>query len=204
MAGRPKGTGGQATMLAQNEIQRVNRWLASTRYEHRNRAIFFLGLGSGMRISEIVGLLIKDVMPYDEILDAIVLEKHRTKSKHSRTVFITEQARHFLQIYLDKRRQSEMLNVNSPLFPSQKNPRQPLSANAATHLLRKILAEAGVANASSHSMRRTHGNTLRRNGADLKLIQEQLGHASIQTTAIYFSVTPEERKNAIKNMKFKT
>ena len=92
-----------------------------------------------------------------------------------------------------KQTETEELELNAPLFPSQKNPKNPLSPNAATKLLKKMFQDAGVGNASSHSMRRTHGDTLRRNGADLKLIQEQLGHANIQTAAIYFGISDEER-----------
>ena len=201
---RPKGTGGQATKLSEAEIRRVDRCLTGTRYEHRNRAIFFLGLGSGMRISEIVGLTIKDVMPHGEVLDEIVLEKHSTKGKKSRTVFLTEQAVEFLKFYIEQRiEQGEVLLPETPIFPSQRDRRKPLLPNAGTHLMRQIFADSGVANASSHSMRRTHGDTLRQNGADLKLIQTQLGHANIQTTAIYFDVTEEERKARIRKLKFK-
>lgn len=203
MSGRPKGTGGQAKKLTDSEIRRIDRCLIGTRHEIRNRAIFFLGLGSGMRISEIASLTIKDVMPHGELLEEIVLEKHSTKSKRSRTIFITQQAFEILQDYIDQRMEAEELDLNSPLFPSQKNPKKPLSPNAATKLLKKMFEDAGVGNASSHSMRRTHGDTLRRNGADLKLIQDQLGHANIQTTAIYFGISDEERKGAIRGMRFK-
>ena len=61
---------------------------------------------------------------------------------------------------------------------------------------------AGVANASSHSLRRTHANELRRTGADLKLIQEQLGHRSLATTERYFDVDPLEKAAAMAKLRF--
>jgi site-specific recombinase XerD len=59
-----------------------------------------------------------------------------------------------------------------------------------------------VANASSHSLRRTHANTLRRNGADLMIIKEQLGHASLAITQRYFETDPMEVQAAVDTLKF--
>ena len=58
------------------------------------------------------------------------------------------------------------------------------------------------ANASSHSLRRTHANTLRRTGVDLKVIQEQLGHSSLAVTERYFEVDPIEQQRAIEQLRF--
>ena len=74
MAGRPKNTGGQAEELSPEEIRRIDRCLAGTLCEHRNRALLYMGLGSGMRIDEIVKLKIRDIAPHGKILSRIVLE----------------------------------------------------------------------------------------------------------------------------------
>ena len=63
--------------------------------------------------------------------------------------------------------------------------------------LKRMFAVAGVEHASSHSPRRMHANTLRRNGVDLKVIQEQLGHSSLAVTERYFDVDPLEQQRAI-------
>ncbi len=199
MPGRPKGTGGKAQELALGEIRRIDKCLAGTRHELRNRALFYLGLGSGMRVDELVGLRVYDVMPHaPKLLSRVVLEKHRTKSKRARTVVVSDQARKFLKTYLDTR----LLQPDAPLFPSQMRPDKPMTTNNAIKLLKKMFVDAGVANASSHSLRRSHANTLRRRGVDLMLIKEQLGHSSLATTQRYFHADPIEVLAAVGPLKF--
>jgi integrase/recombinase XerD len=202
MAGRPKGSGGQAKELSREEIKRIDQCLGKTVHELRNRALFFLGLGSGMRIAEMCQLLISDIVSLKkriEILPAIVLEKHSTKSKRSRTVYISKQANLALRNYLESR---SHLQEKDPLFPSQMNRNQSLKANTAIITLSKMFKAAGIRHASSHSLRRTHANALRRNGVDLKIIQEQLGHSSLATTERYFQVDPIETRKAVEGLKF--
>jgi integrase/recombinase XerD len=196
---RPQGSGGTAKELTAQEIKRIDKCFAETRYEHRNRAIFFLGLGSGMRISEIVNLRIKDVRPYGKLVDELVLEKHSTKAKKSRTVAISDQAQKHLQTWLDSR---DDLEHDSPLFPSQKYPRRPMGTNYAVQLMSKIFKDAVVPNASSHSMRRTLINRMDKNGERIKVIQEQVGHTNLSTTQKYLEVTPDEKRRAVRNLKF--
>lgn len=199
---RPRGSGGQAKELTSIEIQRISRYLFGTRFERRDRAIFYLGLGSGMRISEIVGLTVGDVFPFGKVLEEVRLEKHSTKSKRSRTVSLSRQARQYLDEYLKERFGEDEPDAELPLFPSQRNPREAITPNKAARRLSRLFEEAGVANASSHSMRRTFGNTLRRNGIDLKIIQELLGHASIATTERYLGVGDVEKSSAVRDLKF--
>jgi len=202
MAGRPKGTGGKAEELTKPEIRRIDKCLSGTTHELRNKALFYLGLGSGMRISEIVSLTIQDIRPHQILLNRIVLQKHSTKSNKSRTVTITQQALDSVQDYLQFRELSQILQPQDPLFPGQKDPRKPITPNGAKIVLKKMFQDAAVPNASSHSLRRTHANSLRRLATDLLIIQEQLGHSSLATTQRYFQVDPIEVQNAIDKLKF--
>jgi integrase/recombinase XerD len=152
-----------------------------------------------MRISEMVNLRIKDIYPYGKLVDELVLEKHATKTNQSRTVAISEQAQKHLQAWLDSR---DDLEEESPLFPSQKHPRRPMRTNYAVQLMSKIFEDAGVANASSHSMRRTLINRMDQNGARVKVIQEQVGHANLSTTQKYLEVSPDEKRRAVRGLKF--
>ena len=200
MNGRPRGTGGKAEELTTDEIRRIDKCLTGTRNKLRNRALLYLGLGSGMRISEMIRLHIKDVAPKGRVKSRIVLEKHSTKSKKSRTVAVSKQAVKYLQEYINDSK--ERPDPIAPLFPSTRKPNKPMSETNAIVTLKKMFLAAGVENASSHSLRRTHANTLRRQGADLKVIQEQLGHSSLAVTERYFSVDPLEVERAINGLKF--
>ncbi len=200
MAGRPKGTGGLAKELSASEIQRIDKCLVGTTFEQRNRALFFLGLGTGMRIAELCGLLVRDVAPHGKVLRQIVLERHSTKSRPSRTVHVSRQAVTHLRAYLQTR--EVLQKPRDPVFPSRSRSDRPITANTAIQILTALFKLADVAHASSHSLRRTHANMLRRNGADLKIIQEQLGHSSLATTERYFVVDPLEKSRAIDKLWF--
>ena len=138
-----------------------------------------------MRIGELVGLDIRDIAPQGRVQPRVVLEKHSTKSGKSRTVDLSEQAVSVLQVYL-RHRFLPPAKPQGPLFPSQKSARRPMSKTQASLILKKAFAAAGVEGTSSHSLRRTHANALRRRGVDMAIIQEQLGHASLAIRGLRF------------------
>lgn len=78
-----------------------------------------------------------------------------------------------------------------------------MSPNAAVQLIGKIFKAAGVENASSHSLRRTWANKMRRdNGADMFLIQQLLGHSSLATTQKYFVFCSIHAKSVVGKLRF--
>ena len=201
MAGRPKGTGGQAEELARAEVTRISKCLAGTRHELRDRAMLYLGVGSGMRIGELSQLRVGDIRGADgRLLSRVVLEKHSTKSKRSRTVAISSQALGHVRRYLESRNPAP--GDDEALFPSQRSHQRPMTTNHAVAVIKKMLEEAGVENASSHSLRRTHAANLRRNGTDLEIIRRQLGHRSLATTQRYLGVDPIEVAAAVEGLRF--
>ena len=209
---RPRGSGGKAKALTHEEIKRVDRCLTGTSTEERDRLLLYLGLGSGMRIGELTQLTIGHVAPFGAVLDQIILEKHTTKEGRSRTVFLSPQAIQQLKIYLahirtisSVRRLEERkggLSGSFPLFWSKKKLFNSVTPNTGAKILSRMFKQAAVHGASSHSLRRTHANNLRRSGADLKLIQEQLGHSSLAITERYFEVDPLEKKAALAKLRF--
>jgi len=198
---RPSGTGGKAEELARDQIRRLDRCLTGSRTELRDRALIYLGLGSGMRIGELAQLRWEDVAPAGKVLSRIVLEKHSTKSGESRTVAISAQAREHLLKYRQSLSSSSE-RPSGPVFPHRVHPTLPMGSNGACKLLTRLFTQAGIPNASSHSLRRTHANALRRQGVDLKVIQEQLGHSSLSTTERYFVVDPLEKQRAVDLVRF--
>jgi integrase/recombinase XerD len=209
---QPRRPRGKAKALSHEEIVRVDRCLSGTKTEHRDRLLLYLGLGSGMRIGELCQLTTGHVAPFGRVLDEIVLDKHTTKEGRSRTVFLSPQAIQQLKAYLAYLpsiprverliKREGALPLTFPLFSSVNRPFHPLSPNAGVKILSRMFEQAAVSGASSHSMRRTHANNLRRSGADLKLIQEQLGHSSLTITERYFDVDPLEKKAALARLRF--
>lgn len=189
---RPKGTGGQAKALTPQEINKISMEFTGV-HETRNRALFYWGLGTGMRISEIVNLRWADVAPHGRVLDEVVLEKHGTKGKRSRVVSVSAQAQQYMQHFLKEKGKGEYVFVGS---------RGALTPKSAGEIIKQAAISAGISNVTSHSLRRTHATWLRRKGVDLKIIQEQLGHRRLTTTAEYLSVDPVEKTEAVKDLYF--
>lgn len=205
--GRPVGSGGQARELHPEEVKRVLQCAVGTQNKVRNCSLFLLGLGSGMRIGEIVGLKVADVFPYGEVLPSVILEKHSTKSGKSREVFISNQARQELEEWLDQHHPQRFRDADTfleaPLFPSAKGGGLAhLAPSSANRALKKMMVDAGIVGASSHSMRRTHAQTLRRAGADLTVIKEQLGHSSLAITGRYMGASSIEKAQVVGGVKF--
>lgn len=81
-------------------------------------------------------------------------------------------------------------------FPSSTSDRDHLGAPAVTARIRRLFARLGIEGAT-HRARHTYGTMLLRNGANLRVVQELMRHASLSTTAVYLGVDDDERRTAI-------
>ena len=145
----------------------------------RDRAILEVLYGCGCRVSELCGL---DVMDLDPSEATLLL---RGKGRKQRMVPVGEPALEAVGLYLRAGR-SELLgkSSNAALFLNQRGGR--LSRVSVWSLLKKAGAAAGLPEAlSPHTLRHTYATHLLEGGADLRIVQELLGHADIGTTEIY-------------------
>jgi integrase/recombinase XerD len=109
---------GQAKVLTDREIKKILLYIAARSHATRNRCMFLLTHGSGMRVGEVAALRICDVLRKDgQIKDEIRLSAEQTKGAIARTVFVNEKLRVELQSYADtlKTRDSQWA-----FFPLQK------------------------------------------------------------------------------------
>jgi integrase/recombinase XerC len=154
----------------------------------RDQALFELMYGAGLRVGEIVALDVRD-------LDLVRGEvRVWGKGGKERVVPLPKAARDALRAYLDERRAPGVLA--EPLFVSLNAARgakpQRLGARDARRRLRKRALEAGLAGRiHPHRMRHSYATHLLDMGADLRAIQELLGHASLSTTQRYTAVSAE-------------
>lgn len=182
----------QARVLSDHEVKRVLRAISVRRHAFRDRAMFLLGLYSGMRAIELSALRICDVLTRDgEIKDTIHLSKEQTKGKKGRSVVIGKKAREEIKRFLLERFGTQDLqpilltDTMRPLFVTQKSPRHGFSANTLAGHFCQLMREARIDGASSHSMRRTFITNLADKGVSVHILQALAGHANIQTTARY-------------------
>jgi tyrosine recombinase XerC len=149
----------------------------------RDRAILETFYSTGMRISELVGLSIPDI----DFISGII--KVMGKGKKERIVPIGECAIKAIRQYLDKRKkQSDALFLN-------KNGRR-ITDRGVRGIVAKYIRLASLRQGvSPHTLRHSFATHLLNRGADLRSVQELLGHANLSTTQIYTHLTTERLKS---------
>ena len=151
----------------------------------RGRAILETLYSTGMRVGELTGMNLEHL---DEISGTVMV---RGKGKKERLCPIGETALRAIRAYL--RRRPKQLRVPYALFVSQKGTR--LTVRQVDRLLVQYVRAAGLpATISPHSLRHSFATHLLEHGADLRSVQELLGHASLSTTQMYTHVTAQRLK----------
>jgi integrase/recombinase XerC/integrase/recombinase XerD len=172
-------------VLARDEIAGLlDRIPARTPLEVRDRALFELAYSSGLRADEIVSLDLDGIDFESEIA------RVTGKGNKTRLVPIGEPAQAALRRYLDVGRHAlGPAREETALFVSRRGRR--LSASDVRRRLNKWVREAALAGRiSPHTLRHSFATHLLEGGADLRSIQELLGHSSVSTTQIYTRVEP--------------
>ncbi len=143
---------------------------------------------SGLRVSELVGLDLQDILPGQRTLRVL------GKGRKERLVPYHAQASDVLEAYLVQRTvflASRALPATPALFLNQRGGR--LTSTSVRTLLRRALEDAAVrARVSPHALRHSFATHLLNRGMDLRAIQELLGHASLSTTQRYTHLGLEE------------
>jgi site-specific recombinase XerD len=194
-----KQTGeGNLTFLRPHEIERILQAPnTSTPEGVRDRAIMETFFSSGMRISELASLNIEDVAALKRAGDQVkTLELPIVgKGKRTRAVFLSPHACASIRAYLTARGPDD----HKPLFLNShtKNPEsRRLSVRAIQMLISRYARAAGLAKKiTPHTLRHTYATDLLSRGADLRSVQELLGHKNIATTQLYTHVTDKRLRD---------
>jgi site-specific recombinase XerD len=148
----------------------------------RDAAILEMFYSTGVRLSELAGMNVEDVDVYTETVKVL------GKGRKQRLCPMGEPAVKAVQRYRSKAGVHD-----GPLFRSKVGKR--LTVQAITDIVKKYCRLAGVpVNVTPHKFRHSFATHLLDNGADLRSVQELLGHASLSTTQIYTHVTTERMK----------
>ncbi|HKN58002.1 MAG TPA: site-specific tyrosine recombinase XerD [Gemmatimonadaceae bacterium] len=151
----------------------------------RDRAMLELAYGAGLRVSEWISLSVRDVMLQDHLVRVF------GKGAKERLVPIGRRAIGAIAIYLrELRPKLEKGEGKGILFLNARG--QPLSRMGAWKILRKYVDQAGITKpVSPHTLRHSFATHLLEGGADLRAVQEMLGHVDISTTQIYTHIDRE-------------
>ncbi|MBX3244377.1 MAG: site-specific tyrosine recombinase XerD [Acidobacteria bacterium] len=156
----------------------------------RDRAILELMYACGLRVSEVVGLQTKEID-----VDMGILTTTGKGSK-TRRVPIGSSAVEWLKSWLSRRRQIENIDVTN-LFVNSLG--KPLNRQLIYTMIREYAEKCGFEGVSPHTIRHSFATHLVQNRADIRSVQQMLGHADISTTQIYTHITDAHLKRAYDN-----
>ena len=157
-----------------------------------------IALETGLRVSEIAALRCGDVT-LDKRGGSIFVRSG--KGGKSRLVRFGGNMGKSLSRYLDwKHRRGESLDPDAPLLFSTQT-RRTMTSRALQKMFSRVAKTAGVEGHTFHSLRHTFASHLyRASGNNLRLVQKQLGHASVRTTEIYADVLDGETEKAVNRL----
>lgn len=166
----------------------------------RDHAIIELLYGTGARVSEIVGIDINDFSSGEVDANPITTLKLRGKGSKERIVPLGSFAKSALDEYLVRIRpnllsKSKSGRVETALFLNQRGSR--LSRQSAWQMISDAADATGLTGkVSPHVFRHSYATHLLDGGADIRVVQELLGHASVTTTQIYTLITIDKVREA--------
>lgn len=150
----------------------------------RNLALFRLFYTSGMRLSEVSELKIKQIN-----FDMMIILVHG-KGNKDRYVAFDEKTKEAINIYLNEGRKKLLGRNEDENFVFLNNQGKKLTGRGIEYVMQKVFNKAGiVGKVHPHELRHTFATNMLNNGADLRTVQELLGHENLSTTQIYTHVT---------------
>ena len=180
--------------LFYNEIELLLESIAvDTPLGLRNRSLFELMYASGLRVSEICNLTLSQV---DFINRCILI---RGKGNKERLVPFYDEAGDWLQLYLKEVR-IQLMNSTSDNTVFLNNNGKKLTSRGVQYILERCANDCGLRiKVHPHMLRHSFATHLLDNGADLRVVQELLGHENLSTTQIYTHVTSDRLREAYMN-----
>ena len=176
------------------DVEQVEKLLSApnsaTLLGSRDRAILETLYSTGIRVSELVGINFGDI---DQTGQAIVI---RGKGRKERIVPLGTHALNALVHYIETLQTNQISDNNEdPLFINKHNTR--LSTRSVRRKVSKYLEEVGLdPSISPHTLRHSFATHLLDNGADLRSVQELLGHQSLSTTQVYTHLTTKRMQES--------
>lgn len=179
--------------LSVDEVERISN---SINTDHslgqRNRCILEILYGCGLRVSELIDLKISNINFKENYL------KIEGKGSKVRFVPMTEFTQNILEQYIRNTRSTVKIKKKFEDFVFLNSRGAGMSRVIVFLIIKELAQKAGITkNISPHTFRHSFATHLLQNGADLRFIQEMLGHSSITTTEIYTHLKNEELREVI-------
>lgn len=182
-------------VLSLDEIDRMIECIDLSRKDgHRNKAMIEVLYACGLRVSELVNLTFENYFPQERFLRII------GKGNKERFVPIGREAFNSLELYLHHSRPHYPIQKNNEMYLFLNLKGKKISRVAVFNLVKELAQKAGIKKKiSPHTFRHTFATHMVENGADLRVVQELLGHSSIITTEIYTHISRAHLRDVIES-----
>ncbi|WP_085991975.1 site-specific tyrosine recombinase XerD [Oceanobacillus senegalensis] len=186
---KPKRDRKLPDILSSNEIEALLSISTNSPLDVRNKAMLELMYATGLRVSELITLKVSDLHLNMGFVQCF------GKGSKERIVPIGDVAIKAVERYVQQvRRKLVKQNDTKILFVNQHG--RPLSRQGFWKILKKVTSDTGIKKTvTPHTLRHSFATHLLENGADLRIVQEMLGHEDISTTQIYTHVTKARLKD---------
>ncbi len=187
--------------LTDSEVKAVSETFTGE-MENRNRALFWLGITTGYRISELLTIAYGDVWRAVRIPEQIRIARKNVKGKkRGQSAHVAPAVRPLITRWLFDYRQRYEVAGDSPLFISRSGSKRPISRMQAHRTLAAAYTCAGLDGAmgelATHSMRKTYAQTMFDHFGDIFAVQRALRHRSPASTVAYLSFNEKDLEHAV-------
>jgi len=178
-------------LIYKDELQKILNYMPSGKFCYRNKAIIDLLYSSGIRVSELC----------DITLSSIDLENRYLivtgKGNKTRICPFSNNCKSILELYINKERSIKAKEDCIHLFINKSGNK--ITTRSIENIVNDVSFKLfGNKKLHPHLFRHTYATTLLNNGADLRTVQELLGHSSLMTTQVYTHLAKEEINNIYK------
>lgn len=164
----------------------------SQQFGHRNKAILEIMYGCGLRVSEVITLKISNIYIKDEFIRII------GKGNKERLIPISKSIIKTMKLYIEGERMQQEINTKhtDTVFINKRG--SGLSRQMIFLIIKGLAEKAGIKkNIGPHTIRHSFATHLLEGGADLRAVQQMLGHSNISTTEIYTHVSDQYLREII-------
>ncbi|MBC1917084.1 tyrosine-type recombinase/integrase [Listeria seeligeri] len=180
--------------------------LSRGEFGERNVLLFKIGINTAYRISDLLSLKLKDVLEiYRQkvrVKSRLIMKEKKTEKNNS--VILTKRLQKDIWDYVKKEHTQAVdeQDLDHYLFLSRNKStgERPLARWQGWHIISEAGNEAGLNNLGTHSMRKTFGYHLYKNGVALELIQVLLNHSSPKITLRYIGIEQEDKDQAVSSL----
>ncbi|MBC1228741.1 site-specific integrase [Listeria booriae] len=180
--------------------------LARGKFGKRNVLLFTIGINTAYRISDLISLKLSDVLEINRKKirpkERLIMKEKKTDKNNS--VILTKKLQKEILAFVEEQYPAwyAAQDLDHYLFISRQHQAGggPISRRQVWVILSEAGKKAGLKNIGPHSMRKTFGYHLYKNGTSIELIQDLLNHSSAKITLRYIGITQEDKDQAVSSL----